>query len=352
MSTTAVETNHEQKAAAAPAQSLVPAQPRQGIRVVEDTGPLAHLFDTARFEHMIRIARVMAQASLIPDHMTIGKGKQFLSEQEILSNCFLVVNQAVRWGMDPFAVVPETYVVSGKLGFQGKLVAAVVNARAGLKERLNYEFSGTGDARTVTISATFVNETEPRTVTLSVAQAKTDNKMWAKDPDQKLIYSGATKWARRHCPEIMLGVLTDDDVDAMAAAQAHLPRAASLDDLAKRLTGEASTVPASEPTVTAGTEKPFPVQQAPPPKSQTDIGPNEPPLQLLGRLLRACADLNEWSHVYNAWCGPESTLNAADCDKAEKMCQDRRAELQPKRGGKTKGELFEETKTLSQQVGD
>lgn len=201
-------------------QTQLATAPARAIRVVEDHSAAAYLFDTARFEHMFRIAKAMAQATLIPEHLWKDKTGSFPPEQ-VIGNCFLIVNQAVRWGMDPFAVAPETYCARGKLGFQGKLVAAVVNARAGTKERLNYSFTGAGDALTVTVSGTFEGEEKPRTVTLSVKDAKTDNDMWRKDPEQKLIYSGATKWARRHCPEVILGVLTDDDVERIAASRAE-----------------------------------------------------------------------------------------------------------------------------------
>ena len=194
-------------------QAAPPSVPQKAIRVVEDRGPLAHLMDTARFEHLQRIALIMANASLIPDHL---KGK---NAQQTLGNCFLVVNQALRWGLDPFSVAAETYAVSGKLGFQGKLIAALVNARANLVGNLRYEFKGSGDNRTVTVIGRFSDEDEERTVDLSVAQAKTGNKMWSTDPDQKLIYSASTKWARRHCPEVLLGVLTDDDIDRIAENQ-------------------------------------------------------------------------------------------------------------------------------------
>lgn len=178
--------------------------------VVHDDGPLAHLFDTARFEHMQRIAGAMAVATFTPKHLC-GK-----TREETIGNCLRVANQAVRWGMDPFAVMDETYVVGGKLGYQGKLVSAVVNARAGLIGRLSFSFSGEGDKRTIVVSGTFEGESEPRTIELSVGQAKTQNDMWRKDPDQKLVYSGVIKWARRHCPEVILGVVTDDDLERMA----------------------------------------------------------------------------------------------------------------------------------------
>ena len=96
-------------------------EPRKML-VVHDDGPAAYLFDTARFEHLFRIAGAMANATLIPEHLWKSKSEEFSIEQ-VRANCFLIVNQSVRWGMDPFAVMPETYVVAGKLGFQGKLVA-------------------------------------------------------------------------------------------------------------------------------------------------------------------------------------------------------------------------------------
>lgn len=201
-------------------------QPQRQIRVVEDEGPNACLLDTARFEHMQRIATIMAKAALLPEHLLGFKNGQkfeYYPDEKILGNCFLIVNQALRWGLDPFAVAAETYVVSGKLGFQGKLIAALVNARANLKRRLWYTFDGKGDALAVTVNGHFEGEDEPRTITLSVAQGRTNNSMWTKDPHQKLIYSGVTKWARRHCPEILLGVFTDDDLDRIKERETAIP---------------------------------------------------------------------------------------------------------------------------------
>jgi hypothetical protein len=190
---------------------------------------------------MKRIAIAMAHASLIPDHLHGDSDDPKQRWDQTVGNCLLIVNQALRWDMDPFAVAPETYVVRGKLGFQGKLVAAVVHGRGNLKGRLGYSFTGEGDGRTVTVAGLFADETEPRTITLTVGQAKTFDKngklmpMWKTDPDQKLVYSGVTKWARRHCPELMLGVLTVDDLDRMqvnrldgAGVAGHLEQAREL----------------------------------------------------------------------------------------------------------------------------
>lgn len=224
-------------------------------KVVHDDGPLAHLFDSARFDHMQRIAKLMAQAPLMPDHLRLDRNKKPLSDAQATANCVLVVNQSFRWGIDPFAAAPETYVVGGKLGFQGKLVAAVINSRAGLVRPLGVKYnSGKGDAFGAVIYGSRTGEI-PReahsllqryaeqedrvalnaldelgvlAVRITVGQAKTDNRMWVADPEQKLFYTGATKWARRHAPEIMLGVVTDDDLDRMRLTREIEPAASPL----------------------------------------------------------------------------------------------------------------------------
>jgi hypothetical protein len=198
-------------------QTAVVVAPKREIRVVEDDSPLAYIMDTAKFEHCYRIAEAMSRASLIPQHLKGG------TKEETAANCFLVVNQALRWHMDPFLIAPETYAIQGKLGYQGKLVAAVINTRAGLAEKLRYEFSGEKgtDGFTVTVSGRFEGEAEPRTVSVSVGQAKTQNQMWTKDPEQKLVYTGSIRWARRYAPEVVMGVMIEEDLDAIRE-EAHI----------------------------------------------------------------------------------------------------------------------------------
>jgi len=191
------------------ATALATVQPKAMQR--HDTGALGNLVDQERFLQLQRVASLMGSSALTPKHL---KG---MSEKETVANCFRVVNQAMRWEFDPFAVADETYVVHGRLGYQGKLIAGVINARAGLEKRLRAEYSGSGENRTVTVIGQFKGEDFVRDVSLTLKQARTDNKMWQTDPDQKLWYSGVIKWARRHCPELILGVLSEEDLETMAA---------------------------------------------------------------------------------------------------------------------------------------
>jgi hypothetical protein len=222
------------------------AAPRAAL-VVHDQGPLSHIFDTAKFEQLQRVCSMLACSAFTPKHL-VGR-----TEKETMANCFRVANQALRWQMDPFSVADETYTVAGRLGYQGKLVAAVVNSRAGLSGRLSYAFTGKGDALTVVVSGTFKDDGEVRTISLSVGQAKTKNDMWMKDPEQKLAYSGAIKWARRHCPEVIQGVLTEDDLHAMAERDKSIEAPKTMTGIMQNLTAP-KIVPAQEERPRVNTE--------------------------------------------------------------------------------------------------
>jgi hypothetical protein len=115
--------------------------------------------------------------------------------------------------MDVFAVAQECSVIQGKLMHSGKLVAAVVNARGNLTQRLSFEYRGAGDNRTIKVSGQLQGEPEPRVVEVVFKDARTANAMWQKQPDQQLMYHGVRVWARRHTPALMLGVWSEAEFD-------------------------------------------------------------------------------------------------------------------------------------------
>lgn len=165
------------------------------------------LFDSGTFEQMGMIALKLAQSSLIPDTL---KGKD---DEQTAANCFRLVEQAQRWNLSPFAVMDSASVVHGKLMWEGKLIAAAIKSALGV--RLRYDYSGEGDHRKVTVSGEIEGVLE--TIEGTVADWKTTgkNSPWDKlaNRDQMLAYRGARQWARRHAPEIILGVYAPDEVD-------------------------------------------------------------------------------------------------------------------------------------------
>lgn len=215
-----------------------PAAPAREVRVVVDAVPM---LDTARFEHMQRIATIMANTSMIPDSLRLGtviddkgvaKKDMPLPMATVVANCFMVVNQAVRWRMDPFAVAQCASVVYGRLMWEGKLVAAVLDANLGV--RLGYEFTNADKSTPenrmlgVIVSGTIPGEKTVRTIRGTVRDwHKGDKSPWANPGawERQLRYMGAREWARAHAPAIMLGVVVEDEMDeAIALRPAHKPR--------------------------------------------------------------------------------------------------------------------------------
>lgn len=150
----------------------------------------------------MQLAAMMAKGKLVPQHLRDSPG-----------DCLMVIEQAIRWNMSPFAVAQCTSVIQGKLMFEGKLVSAALHTSGIMERRLHEEFGGSGDTRCVTLTGTIRGETTPRVITVTLKEAKTSNGMWTKQPDQQLIYFATRAWARRHAPEVMLGVYSPEEFD-------------------------------------------------------------------------------------------------------------------------------------------
>jgi len=194
-----------------------------------------------RFILANQIASTLMYATLIPDHLR-GERKSVngswqmvpFEPEQVKANVLMVVNRALQWGVDPIALIAESFVVGGKLDFQGKVITAVVNALGGLKNNLQFSYTGSGDSLTVTVTGTLKNENEPRVITLEFKNAVTKdkngkvNEQWTKDVESKLAYSGAKKWARRHTPGVVLGLFAEDEEEPITidvtASVANLPR--------------------------------------------------------------------------------------------------------------------------------
>ena len=177
------------------------------------------VLDTAKYDQMWRVATAIAQSALVPESLRgyyEGKGdaRKFIAwpTHTVVANCFKVVNQAVRWKMDPFALIDCASIIHGRLCWEGKVIAAVLDSLASIT--LRYIYEGTGEMMKVKVVGMVDGALEE--VTGTVAQWKTTgtNSPWSKPADYKrqLAYRGAREWARRHKPAVMLGVYGTDEV--------------------------------------------------------------------------------------------------------------------------------------------
>jgi hypothetical protein len=115
--------------------------------------------------------------------------------------------------MNPFAVASKSYQVNGAIAYEAQLIAAVVNSRSGIKGRLRYKFEGEGNGLICTVTGTLDGD-ECEYTTPPIGSITTKNSpLWKSDPQQQLGYFAARSWARRHCPEVILGVYDRDEAE-------------------------------------------------------------------------------------------------------------------------------------------
>ena len=75
------------------------------------------VFDHETLANMQRMAEMMSTARVtIPKHLAGSPG-----------DCLAIVMQAAQWAMNPFAVAQGTHLINGTLGYEAKLVNAVVS---------------------------------------------------------------------------------------------------------------------------------------------------------------------------------------------------------------------------------
>ena len=188
----------------------------QEIAVMEDQqySPQQITLDDSLFNKCYRLAQVMASGKCtIPKHLQGSEG-----------DCFAVIGQALRWGMDPFAVAQKTHLVSGTLGYEAQLVIAVINNRAPISDRMKFEYFGDwskvktkedkSDDVGVICRATVIGDDEPTELSLTMAQVGTvrNSPLWAADPRQQLAYLAAKRFSRLHFPDVIMGVYTPDEL--------------------------------------------------------------------------------------------------------------------------------------------
>lgn len=177
----------------------------------------------------VEIAKLMAKAGCaVPKYLHGNTGA-----------ALAVAMQAWRWNMDPFAVASKTYMVVSKHGeeriaYEAQLIAAVVNTRAGLKDRPNLKYEGEGRTRKCTVTLVFLTGAVREYESPEIGNIKTQKSpLWQSEPDQQLAYYSIRAAARRWCPEVILGVYDRDELEEAVSLSSFNRRPAISDRLAE-----------------------------------------------------------------------------------------------------------------------
>lgn len=208
------------------------------------SGTTALILDTQSMQSIMAMAEIMAKGiATVPKHL-----------QKNASDCAAVIMQAMQWRMNPYAVAQKTHLVNGTLGYEAQLVNSVINSLAPTKTRINYEWFGDwsqvlgkykeieskkkvdddtgkplkyrvpdwqiGDEKGlgVKVWATMKGEDTPRVLELNLIQCRVRNSpLWADDPRQQIAYLAVKRWSRLHCPDVIMGVYTPDELQEVTS---------------------------------------------------------------------------------------------------------------------------------------
>ena len=176
----------------------------------------------ADFSRAYKLAQVISTANIIPDNY---KGKP--------ADCAIAVDMADRMGVSPLMVMQNLYVVKGKPSWSGQACKALVEGCGKFKPgsvRPVYIGDKGTDTRGCYMKAVW-NDTgevvEGPEVTIRMARAEgwaSKNPKWANMPELMLAYRAAAFFARVYCPEVLMGVHVEGEVEDIHGDRENVQR--------------------------------------------------------------------------------------------------------------------------------
>lgn len=172
-----------------------------GLAVSDQAGGLAF----ANAGQVMEFAKLMAVSGVaVRKHLRNNPGV-----------CAAICIQAIEWRMSPYAVANKSFVVNDQVAYEAQLIAAVILQRAPIKGRIKVAYEGQGDKRRCKVWADLRDEpgeiVEYESPELGRITPK-NSPLWKTDPDQQQYYYSVRALARRHFPDVILGVYADDEL--------------------------------------------------------------------------------------------------------------------------------------------
>lgn len=169
------------------------------------------LMDPSKFDHMVRVGRMLGMSPLVPEHLRKG------GPEAATANGVLVLNMAERLGEDPLTVAQNIYFVNGAPGWNATYMISKANQFGVFQNPIDWDITGSGDDLKVTAYGVLAATEKRVEVTASMEMAKaegwTRNAKYKSMPEQMLRYRSATMLIRLYCPQVMVGVPSVVELD-------------------------------------------------------------------------------------------------------------------------------------------
>lgn len=198
--------------------TLAPAEQSESVSLspaVSVPGGLTMWNDVKLMQNAWKTATMISKSALVPD-----------SYRNSPENCLVAIDLANRQGLSPMMVMQNLYVVKGKPAWSGSFCAAAING-CGKFTALEYVFVEEGGggcyARATRISNGSVCVSDTITIKMAKDEGWLDKggSKWKTMPRQMMMYRAASFFARAHCPEVLLGIQTVEEVQDVNGYEAE-----------------------------------------------------------------------------------------------------------------------------------
>lgn len=177
----------------------------------------ASLLDKDGMKQLFQMASFYSKAAIVPEMY-----------QNSPENCFVACEMATRMNVSPMMVMQNLYIVKGKPSWSGQACVSMINNCGRFTGSLEFIYTGEKETPTYGCYAQIRRKDDGKLIkgseiTLQMAndegwlskKDKSGNEMitkWKTMTEQMLAYRAASFFARLHCPEVLMGLQTADEV--------------------------------------------------------------------------------------------------------------------------------------------
>lgn len=168
--------------------------------------------EVRQFEFDWRKAQALSRSRMVPAHFQ-GKAE----------DCMVAVMMARQLGINDLLALQNIQLISGRPGFSASFAIGLANTRGPFAGPITWSTEGSGESLKVTARAIVraTGEEVSASVDFGMAKAEgwTKNPKYRSMPEQMLRYRAATWLIRLHCPEVLMGLSSSDELEDIRAAE-------------------------------------------------------------------------------------------------------------------------------------
>lgn len=158
------------------------------------------------FKNAMKMAEQLAKSDIIP---ATYKGKP--------ENCIIALELSNRLKLSPFLVMQNMYIVQGKPSWSSSFIISCINGSGRFTGPLKFEMdTNRTKCRAWAVEKATGEKLVGPLITMEMAQSEgwlsKNGSKWKTMPELMLRYRAAAFFGRLYCPEIINGMLTEDEV--------------------------------------------------------------------------------------------------------------------------------------------